>query len=370
MTMIRLPALSLIEALRGQRESILPWRMGCTTRADGILYLAAPLSNRTLLSREPSSRSEQQHIQVTFDPVEQRFSAKVPDGSEAEVELRPDWSDGAIVSSALQGWEELVPPTRIRMTGALGLEGWLLTGSLKVGVIGAGGLGSQLLVQMVADGYRDFVICDPDVYDLSNLGRMPPGFGEEIVGLPKAEALSQKLKEIEPLVRVVPIQAEFEGWDAFSNFIDCDIVVCCCDSARTRRAAARFGCRYLVPLIHIGTGIFAGSDTPVMVWEGAVWNPGDGTCLSCLLNLDRSAAERSDLEREVAERRLGSLRSLNLAPISWAMRSIEDLFTARLLESTYVQGAWIEGHAQLVRGSAQRIPDCACSLLAAGDYGL
>lgn len=363
---LRLPALSLVHLLQRPSFSHNDWRVGATEVHGDTLYFAAPChhTNGGPVARVGAASSEgRTAFEIAYDLTSDRFVAFDREGDAVAVELRPDWSEIDDVSTE-------APETRSRMVGALGIRGWMAFHALKVGIVGAGGLGAALAVELVADGVRDLVVCDPDKYDLSNIGRLPAGFGEEVVGRPKPLVLAEKLTAVEPHVSVVAVSDEFETWATFKKFVECDVIVCACDSALTRRAVARFAARYLVPAISIGTGVFVGRDEPLKMWEGAAWIPDSECCLSCLMGLSAEVATEADRHREVGSTRLGSLRSLNLEPVAWAMRTIEDIATATLLESVSVRGNWSHGRYTVTRGGATRLGDCACPLLAAGDAGL
>ena len=82
------------------------------------------------------------------------------------------------------------------------LEGHLTAGqrrvlaSARIGMAGAGGLGSNCAVFLARTGIRDFVIADPDVVVLSNLNRQH--FFPRHLGLPKVDALGAVLRELNP----------------------------------------------------------------------------------------------------------------------------------------------------------------------------
>lgn len=61
----------------------------------------------------------------------------------------------------------------------------------KIAVLGAGGLGSPLAMQLVMAGCERIVLADKDVIELSNLNRQL--YTQADVGKNKAEVLAQKL---------------------------------------------------------------------------------------------------------------------------------------------------------------------------------
>lgn len=71
----------------------------------------------------------------------------------------------------------------------------------RVLVIGAGGLGSPLLLYLAAAGVGQITIMDPDAVDTTNLQRQVL-FSTDDVGQPKAEAAARRLRALNPLIEV------------------------------------------------------------------------------------------------------------------------------------------------------------------------
>lgn len=360
---LRVPALSMLRLIREPRFGGARWQIGCTLDQSGErLWLAAPGS---IESDAPFAVIEGDDVNamlsVSIDLQGRRFSAHQPNGQSLNLVTAPRWID---------------PPTRVlpevhgRTAGALGTPTWLRWSESRIGIVGAGGLGTPLALQLAASGVGSLVICDPDAFELHNLGRLPLSFGEEVIGLPKAEAVGAYLRSARPGMAVEAIVDEFEYFRTFKRFIDCDIIIAACDSALARRSVGRIAARYLIPAISIGTGIFSSEfGDPIVGWEGAVWLPGSEGCLTCHLGLTEEAALRSDKESQMGQGRLGSLASLNLEAIAWASRTIEEIMAMRLMRSYAVRADWDEGVIRLREMPRQRLRDCACPLLAVGDRG-
>lgn len=66
----------------------------------------------------------------------------------------------------------------------------------KIGIVGAGGLGSNIAACLVRSGFRDIEIVDSDVVEMKNLNRQL--YFREEVGRPKVEVLCERLKKINP----------------------------------------------------------------------------------------------------------------------------------------------------------------------------
>ena len=86
----------------------------------------------------------------------------------------------------------------------LGGVGQLRLKAAKVLVIGAGGLGSPVLLYLAAAGVGTLGIVDDDRVDLTNLQRQIL-FATSSEGRSKAAAAAARLRELNPLVEVVSV---------------------------------------------------------------------------------------------------------------------------------------------------------------------
>lgn len=70
----------------------------------------------------------------------------------------------------------------------------------RVGLAGAGGLGSNAALMLVRCGVENLLLVDDDVVEPSNLNRQQ--YWPRHVGRPKVEALAEILRELNPHIRV------------------------------------------------------------------------------------------------------------------------------------------------------------------------
>nr|CAD2203596.1 unnamed protein product [Meloidogyne enterolobii] len=91
----------------------------------------------------------------------------------------------------------------------------------KVFVIGAGGIGCELLKNLVMSGFKNITVIDLDTIEISNLNRQFL-FRKEHVGKSKAEIASSVVKQMSPDVNITfyhdSIMNEKFGVDFFRNF--------------------------------------------------------------------------------------------------------------------------------------------------------
>lgn len=93
----------------------------------------------------------------------------------------------------------------------------------RVGVAGAGGLGSNCAVFLVRSGIQRLVIADPDVVSPSNLNRQH--FFPRHLGLAKVEALGGVLRELNPALDLTLAPKALDAESACALFAGCDVVV-------------------------------------------------------------------------------------------------------------------------------------------------
>lgn len=105
--------------------------------------------------------------------------------------------------------------------------------SVKVGIAGAGGLGSNCAAALVRTGFRHIKIADFDVVDFSNLNRQ--FYFVQQAGRTKVEALRENLNHINPAanIEIAPIKLEADNVAEF--FADCDVVVEAFDCAEYKK---------------------------------------------------------------------------------------------------------------------------------------
>ena len=164
----------------------------------------------------------------------------------------------------------------------------LMQSHCKVLVIGAGGLGCELLKNLALMGFKNIHVIDMDTIDVSNLNRQFL-FRQSDVGRYKAEVAAEFINKRIPGTNVIahkcPIQ-DF-GEDFYSQF---QLIVCGLDSIVARRWIngmvmslldydddGNLVQSSLIPIIDGGTEGFKGNARIIL--------PGITACIECTLDL-------------------------------------------------------------------------------------
>lgn len=128
----------------------------------------------------------------------------------------------------------------------------------KVLLVGVGGIGCEILKELVMAGIREVHLVDLDSIDLSNLNRQFL-FRKEHIGKSKAIVASETASAFNPDVKLIPHLADITD-PSFSPswFAKFSLVFNALDNAHARRHVNRMAVFSNVPLLDCGTAGFAG----------------------------------------------------------------------------------------------------------------
>ncbi|KRT81872.1 hypothetical protein AMK59_5927 [Oryctes borbonicus] len=128
----------------------------------------------------------------------------------------------------------------------------------KVLVVGAGGIGCEILKNLALSGFKNIEIIDLDTIDVSNLNRQFL-FRKEHVGLPKAEVARNTVLNYNPLLNVKAYHDSITTSDYGVNFYkNFDLVLNALDNRTARNHVNRMCLAADVPLIESGTSGYTG----------------------------------------------------------------------------------------------------------------
>lgn len=155
----------------------------------------------------------------------------------------------------------------------VGIEGQRALKAGRVLVIGAGGLGSPVLLYLAAAGVGTLGIVEHDTVDRSNLHRQVL-FGVDVIGRSKAEVARERLGQLNPHVRVDVHRLKLDADNAAALVAGYDVVVDATDN---------FTARYLINEVCMRAGK-PNVSASILRFEGqlSVFVPGEGPCYRCL----------------------------------------------------------------------------------------
>ncbi len=169
--------------------------------------------------------------------------------------------------------EEISRYSRHLILPEVGLEGQLKIKNSKVLVVGTGGLGAPVILYLAAAGVGTIGLIDFDIVDESNLQRQIIHTTRDI-GRPKISSATDRIKGINPHVKVVSYNDKLTSKNAIEIIKDFDIVVDGTDNFQTR---------YLIndSCVLLNKPFVYGS---IFRFEGqvSVFNAYDGPCYRCL----------------------------------------------------------------------------------------
>lgn len=155
----------------------------------------------------------------------------------------------------------------------IGVAGQITLLNTRILCIGAGGLGSALLLYLQAAGIGCIGIMDGDAVSLSNLQRQVL-YDHHQIGMNKALTAKENLQKKNPDTHILAIPEYLTPENAETAMADYDLIVDCCDNLKTR---------YLIndTCYRLNKTFFFAS---VNNFEGmlSIFKPGNPGCFRCL----------------------------------------------------------------------------------------
>lgn len=140
--------------------------------------------------------------------------------------------------------------------------------SARVLVVGAGGLGSPLLLYLAAAGVGTLGVVDDDVVSLSNLQRQVI-FGTDDIGRRKVDCAEAAVARLNPHVQVEPHMTRIEAGNALDLVTRYDVVADGSDNFATRYLVSDACYLAKKPLVTAALGTFDGTITCIRAHETA-----------------------------------------------------------------------------------------------------
>ncbi len=158
----------------------------------------------------------------------------------------------------------------------IGAQGQLKLKQARMLVVGAGGLGSPILLYLAAAGVGAIGFADDDVVSLSNLQRQILYIDEDI-GAAKTERAAEALRRLNPSITIAPYRLRVTAENAAEIVAAYDIVIEGVDSFAARYMLNQACIALRKPLVSAAVGRFEGRLSVFKPWAGK-----DLPCYRCL----------------------------------------------------------------------------------------
>ena len=159
--------------------------------------------------------------------------------------------------------EQLLRYSRHILLDEIGVEGQHRLTDARALVIGAGGLGSPVVLYLASAGLGRITVVDHDTVDLTNLQRQI-AHNTDRIGQPKAASAARTMAAINPEVTVVPVTQRADAASLEALVADADVVLDCSDNFATRHAVNAACVRHRKPLV---SGAAIGFDGQISVFD-------------------------------------------------------------------------------------------------------
>lgn len=170
-----------------------------------------------------------------------------------------------------------------------------LLGEVRVGIVGLGGGGSQVVQQLAHVGFLNYVVADPDVVEESNLTRLVGATVQDAEdAVLKVDVAKRLISGLQPDAIVEVVVSRWQ--ESPDTLRSCQIIVGCVDTFAGRRELEAFARRHMAIYLDLGMDVWKGDDgRPVMGGQVCVSIPGK-PCMHCL-----GILTEEDLAKEALE---------------------------------------------------------------------
>jgi adenylyltransferase/sulfurtransferase len=169
--------------------------------------------------------------------------------------------------------DELVRYSRHILLPQVGEQGQLALKRARVLLVGAGGLGSPAALYLAAAGIGTIGLVDFDAVDLSNLQRQIL-HGSSRIGSSKLDSARDRLRDINPHVRIESFPVRLSSDNALEIARDYDLIIDGTDNFPTRYLINDTSVLLGIPNIHGSVYRFEG--------QASVFGAPNGPCYRCL----------------------------------------------------------------------------------------
>ena len=196
----------------------------------------------------------------------QRRSRKLKDPARRTVQILEDIHSEKIAETCLCTIHEvyieamrlgILPYRYLRNRDSISIEEQLELAESQISVIGAGGLGGQVILLLARAGIGRLIVVDSDAFDETNLNRQALCSNFSL-GKSKAEEAAGMVHSINPGVEVTPYRVSIDSTNVRDMLAGSDVVVDALDNAPDRLILESEAKRLGIPLVHGALAGFGG----------------------------------------------------------------------------------------------------------------
>ena len=216
-----------------------------------------------------------------------------------------------------------------------GIEGQTKLLKSRALVIGAGGLGSPVLLYLATAGVGRITVVDDDVVDLTNLQRQI-AHAHERVGQPKVDSAAQAMAALNSGVVVRALRERVDASRLAVLVGEADLVLDCSDNFKTRHAINAACVALQRPLV---AGAALGFDGQVSVYDA---RQAESPCYACLFPPESSFEEAQCATMGVFAPLVGIIGSVQAAEALKLLANIGHSLAGRLQMLDARDMSWTE----------------------------
>lgn len=164
-------------------------------------------------------------------------------------------------------------------------------GKARIGILGAGGVGSYVIRTLSSMGFGQISILDYDIVEESNISRQI-FYDYRDIGRKKIDVVVEKIKHISPNTNVIGFDVEILSISDVRKIADsCDLLICAIDSPKPSvyDVVSRIPFDYAIPAIYGGSVSNNISVGPTVI-------NGKSRCLKCVRGINHDVDSYSNFE--------------------------------------------------------------------------
>lgn len=152
----------------------------------------------------------------------------------------------------------------------------------RVGIVGYSGGGSHIGELLARYGFRKYFICDPDVFEESNIHRLIGSCFEDIaLNTPKIDIAERVIKKVIQDADIIKAQKKWQQCINDSNFLECKVIFAGLDDFANRAQLESFCRKNGIILIDIGMSVKKSDQSYYSMGQVVLSHP-EGPCFKCL----------------------------------------------------------------------------------------